>query len=38
MQFAIGRGFENLFETGQVSWTFWNILMKFGMHIDVDNP
>ena len=40
MQFFIGRGFANVqilkSETGPISWTLWNILMKHCIHIDID--
>ena len=32
MTLFIGRGFAEL----QISWTEWNIVMKFCIHIDID--
>ena len=40
MTFFIGRGFAELkfwkSENGPISWTEWNIVMKFCIHIDID--
>ena len=42
MTFFIGRGFAELQilkkknENGPMSWTEWNIVMKFCIHIDID--
>ena len=40
MTFFIGRGFSELqiLKNGKcaISWTEWNIMMKFCIHIDID--
>ena len=43
MSFFIGRGFAELQilkkkknENGPISWTQWNIVMKFSIHIGID--
>ena len=41
MTFFIGRGFAELQilkkkDNGAISWTEWNIVMKFCIHIDID--
>ena len=41
MLFFIGRGFAELQilkknENGPISWTEWNIVMKFCIHIGID--
>ena len=40
MTFFIGRGFAELkfwkSENGPISWTEWNTVMKFCIHIDID--
>ena len=41
MPFVIGRGFAEVqilkkSETGSISWTFWNILIRFCIHIIID--
>ena len=40
MSFFIGRGFAELqilnSENGPISWTEWNIVMKFYIHTGID--
>ena len=40
MLYLIGRGFAEVqirkSETGPISWTFWDSLMKFPLPIDID--
>ena len=38
MTFFSGRGFAELqiLKNGPISWTEWNIVMKFCIHVDID--